>query len=201
MGMAVANSLFVSHVGAGQLPFAFILIGLSSMPAYAVFSQIVNRFSRPKLFRYVLLGSIVLAIALRFLLTLDTTVVYYLLLIFIFFQWDFHNDVLYPSLLTDYFTTLEYKRYAPFVGIAQAGGTLLGGGITAILTQWVSTRDLLLCLPITFVIAIVQLFYLEQSQRPIVAAQPEEKIGLLESITSFPELAQTLSSGMVAGQQ
>ena len=42
MGMAVANSLFVSHVGAGQLPFAFILIGLSSMPAYAVFSQIVK---------------------------------------------------------------------------------------------------------------------------------------------------------------
>ncbi|MEM9218205.1 MAG: cyclic nucleotide-binding domain-containing protein [Cyanobacteria bacterium P01_F01_bin.150] len=189
MGMTVANSLFVSHVGAGQLPFAFILIGLSSMPAYAIFSQIVNRSSRPKLFRYVLLGSIVLAIALRFFLTLNATPVYYLLLIFIFFQWDFHNNVLYPSLLTDYFTTLEYKRYVPFVGIAQAAGTLVGGGVTAILSQWISTRDLLLCLPVTFAIAIAQLLYLERSQRPIVT-QPEEKIGLIESITSFPDLAK-----------
>ena len=41
VSMAVANSLFVNHVGAGSLPLAFISIGLCSMPAYALFSQII----------------------------------------------------------------------------------------------------------------------------------------------------------------
>lgn len=58
IAMAVANSLFVSHVGAGSLPLAFIFIGLCSTPAYAIFSQIIDSYSRPQLFRYILLISI-----------------------------------------------------------------------------------------------------------------------------------------------
>ena len=165
IAMAVANSLFVSHVGAGNLPLAFILIGLCSMPAYAIFSQIIDRYSRPQLFRYVLLISIFVILGLRFLLTIDSPAVYYLLLIAIFFQWDFHNNILYPSLLTDYFTTLEYKRYAPFIGIAQAVGTMLGGGLTVLLSHYLRTRDLLFCIPFIFAVAFAQLLYLEKSQR------------------------------------
>ena len=37
IAMAIANSLFVTHVGAGNLPIAFILIGLCSFPAYGIF--------------------------------------------------------------------------------------------------------------------------------------------------------------------
>ncbi|MGL4879999.1 MAG: hypothetical protein ACRC8K_02920, partial [Waterburya sp.] len=58
IAMAIANSSFVSHVGAGKLPLVFILIGLCSLPAYGVFSQIADRFSRPQIFRYALLVSI-----------------------------------------------------------------------------------------------------------------------------------------------
>ncbi len=125
MSMAVANSLFVSHVGAEKLPIAFILIGLFSLPAYVIFARVVDSYTRPKLFRYALFASIAIVLALRFLLNLEATPVYYILLIIIFFHWDFHNNILYPSLLTDYFTTLEYKKYAPFIGITQAVGTLL----------------------------------------------------------------------------
>lgn len=51
LGMAIGNSLFVSYVGAAHLPLAFLLIGLCSMPAYVLFSQVVDRYSRPQLFR------------------------------------------------------------------------------------------------------------------------------------------------------
>ncbi|MGF1542059.1 MAG: cyclic nucleotide-binding domain-containing protein [Pleurocapsa sp.] len=188
MAMAVANSLFVSHVGASNLPLAFILIGLCSMPAYASFSQIVDRYSRPRLFRYLLLGAIAMSWGLRGLLTLNAIPIYYILLIVVFFQWDFHNNILYASLLTDYFTTLEYKRYAPFIGIAQAIGTMLGGGLTVLLSHYFSTKDLLWYLPIFMAIALWQLFYLENSQRPIETNNTDSPVGILESLKTAPDL-------------
>ena len=190
LGMAIANSLFVSYVGADHLPLAFILIGLCSMPAYAIFSQIVDRYSRPQLFRAVLLGSVPAILGLRLLLAQDTTYAYYVLLIAIFFQWDFHNNVLYPSLLTDYFTTLEYKRYAPYIGIAQAVGTLMGGGLTTLLSHYFRTRDLLVFMPVVFLIGFVQLLYLENSQRLVNVDKPAQSIGIIESIRTFPDLVK-----------
>ena len=190
IAMAVANSLFVSHVGAGNLPLAFILIGLCSMPAYAIFSQIIDRYSSPQLFRYVLLISIFVILGLRFVLTIDSPAVYYLLLIAIFFQWDFHNNILYPSLLTDYFTTLEYKRYAPFIGITQAVGTMLGGGLTVLLSHYLRTRDLLFCIPFIFAIAFAQLLYLENSQRRLDNIKTKQSVGIIESLQTFPDLVK-----------
>ncbi len=189
LSMAIGNSLFVSYVGASHLPLAFVLIGLCSLPAYALFSQVVDRYSRPVLFRWVLLGSVAIALGLRLLLNTESPAAYYALLIAVFFQWDFHNNVLYPSLLTDYFTTLEYKRYAPYIGIAQAVGTLLGGGLTTLLSHYLRTRDLLLVLPIVFFLGIVQLLYLENSQRRLSPAKGES-VGLLESLQTFPDLVK-----------
>ncbi len=190
LGMAIANSLFVSYVGADHLPLAFIFIGLCSLPAYVLFSQIIDRYSRPQLFRAVLLGSIPAVLGLRLLLTQESPYGYYVLLIAVFFQWDFHNNVLYPSLLTDYFTTLEYKRYAPYIGIAQAAGTLLGGGLTAVLSHYLRTRDLLLCMPVIFIIGAVQLMYLENSQRRISVDTSHSSVGIIDSLRTFPDLVR-----------
>ncbi|MEN9518865.1 MAG: hypothetical protein RLZZ381_1453 [Cyanobacteriota bacterium] len=189
MAMAIANSLFVSQVGAGDLPIAFMLIGLCSLPIYGAFSQIADRYSRPQVFRYVLLGSIVLMVGLRWLINLDATWVYYVLLMAIFFQWDFYNNLLYPGLLTDYFTILEYKRYAPFIGIAQAVGTLVGGGLTLLLSNYLPSRELLWCLPGFMAIAFGQLVYLERSQRRLQTIK-EEKSSLIESWKILPELGK-----------
>ena len=196
MSMAVANSLFVSHVGASNLPLAFILIGLCSMPAYAFFSQIVDRYSRPQLFRYILLVAIAMCWGLRWLLTLNVIPIYYILLIAIFFQWDFHNNILYASLLTDYFTTLEYKRYAPYIGIAQAVGTMLGGGLTVLLSHYLRTRDLLFWLPIFMAIAWLQLFYLESSQRRIENNTTNTEVGIIESLKTAPDLFKRYPLGL-----
>ena len=193
LGMAIGNSLFVSYVGAKHLPLAFMLIGLCSMPAYGLFSQVVDRYSRPKLLRSVLVGSIFVALGLWLWLTQAAAAPYgyYVLLIAVFFQWDFHNNVLYPSLLTDYFTTAEYKRNAPYIGIAQAAGTLVGGGLTMLLSQAFRTRDLLLCLPIVFVLGIMQLVYLENSQRQQTAVKSNDSAAnLLDSLKTFPGLVK-----------
>ncbi|MEM8829624.1 MAG: cyclic nucleotide-binding domain-containing protein [Cyanobacteria bacterium P01_G01_bin.19] len=188
IAMAIANSLFVSHIGAENLPIAFILIGLCSFPAYGVFSQIADRYSRTQLFRSVLLFSIAAMVSLRLLIDLDAAWVYYVLLIAIFFQWDFNNNLLYPGLLTDYFTTIEYKQYAPFIGIAQAAGTLVGGGFTILLSRYFPSRELLLALPIFMAIAFAQLLYLEANQRPIETSKPKEGSNIIESIKTLPDI-------------
>ncbi|MBT9312850.1 cyclic nucleotide-binding domain-containing protein [Leptothoe kymatousa] len=189
MAIAVANSIFVSQLGARQLPVAFILIGLCSMPAYIAISQVVQRVRSPQLFRGALVVLMMLIIALRLALPLDLTPVYYGLLVVSFFQWDICNNILYPSLLTDYFNTLEYKQYAPYIGIAQAVGTLVGGGLVSGLSHWIDTQDLLLCMPVVIAIALVQLTYLDRTQRPLSTA-PSETVGILESLQSFPDLAK-----------
>ncbi|MEL6437879.1 MAG: cyclic nucleotide-binding domain-containing protein [Cyanobacteria bacterium J06621_8] len=190
VGMAIANSLFVSHVGAGELPLAFILIGLCSFPAYGLFSQIADRYSRPQIFRYVLLGSILLMLSLRLLLNLDAVWVYYALLIVIFFQWDFNNNLLYPGLLTDYFTTLEYKDAAPAIGIAQAVGALIGGAITILLSHYFPSRELLWGLPCLMAIALGQLMYLERSQRRLQPAPKESKMSLIASAQALLDVSR-----------
>ncbi|VEP13047.1 putative Transcriptional regulator [Hyella patelloides LEGE 07179] len=190
MSMAIANSLFVNYVGANSLPLAFILIGLCSMPAYGLFSTAIDLYSRPKLFRSVLLFSIAIVIGLRCLLNLDSIAVYYGLLIAVFFQWDFYNNILYPSLVIDYFTSLEYKRYTPFIGIAQAVGTLIGGGMTIALSQYLRTRDLLWGLPLVLAISFCQILYLEKSQPRLDLVKPKEKTSLIASVKNFPKLTQ-----------
>ncbi|BAZ43359.1 putative transcriptional regulator [Chondrocystis sp. NIES-4102] len=190
IAMAIANSLFVSQVGASKLPLVFILIGLCSFPAYGAFSQIADRFSRPVVFRYALLVSICLMFLLRFLVSLPTPWVYYVLLIVIFFQWDFSNNILYAGLLTDYFTTLEYKQYAPYIGIAQAVGTLLGGGITIFLSHYFPSRELLFSLPVFMAIAFGQLLYLERSQRRLETNNQTEELGVLESLKTLPAIVK-----------
>ncbi len=189
MAIAVANSMFVSQLGADHLPLAFILIGLGSMPTYIGVSQVVQRVRSPVLFQGVLLVLLGLVLTMRLALPLETAPVYYGLLAVSFFQWDICNNILYPSLLTDYFNTLEYKQYAPYIGMAQAVGTLVGGGLVGGLSRWLSTPDILLCLPVIIAIAILQLTYLDRTQRPL-SSPTTETVGVLESLKSFPDLAQ-----------
>lgn len=187
--MAIANSLFLTKVGAGQLPQVFILIGLGSLPSYLIFTQIVDRYSRTKLFQIALGVSIAIALGLRALITLDTAWVYYLLMVVLFFQWDFHNRILYSSLLTDYFTATEYKQYTPALGIGQALGMLVGGALTSILPHFVRTEDLLYFVPILMLTAIGLLGWLETSQVKLVH-RSQDKVGVIEAVKTFPKLIQ-----------
>ncbi|MGK7899163.1 MAG: cyclic nucleotide-binding domain-containing protein, partial [Xenococcus sp. (in: cyanobacteria)] len=191
MAIAVANSLFVTYVGAAQLPVAFILIGLFSFPAYGLFSTAIDRYNRLLLFRYVLIASVAIAISLRLLLNFDSVAVYYLLLILVFFQLDLYNNILYPNLLTDYFTTLEYKDYAPFIGIAQAVGTIVGGGLTLLLSRYWQTPELLWVLPCFLAIAFGQLIYLEKSQRRIHQQVTPQRVTLLDNLKTLPDLVKS----------
>ncbi|NEP12553.1 MAG: cyclic nucleotide-binding domain-containing protein [Symploca sp. SIO2C1] len=190
MTMTTANSIFLNQVGADHLPLFFILIGLVSIPAYALFSQFVDRYERTELFRYFLFLAIAITIGMRLLVSLDTLPVYYLLFILAFFQWDLQNHIMLPSLMADYFSSLEYKRYAPVIAMVQGIGILIGGGLTSLLSLYLKPRDILLVLPILFTIVIAQLVYLERSERPLDSVTPDTSVGIVEALKTFPELVK-----------
>lgn len=188
LAMTVASSLFLSHVGAESLPLCFILLGLVAAIGFTILGQWVDRFSRVRLFQYVLAGAIVWMLGLRLLLGFDWLPLYFILSISAFFLFDLHANLLFPNLLTDYFTTLEYKRNTPFLGLAQAFGILLAGGLTPLLLTWLSTPDLLFILVGLYGLSIAQLAYLEAMQRRLEAPPPKTRFSSWQYLQTLPTL-------------
>jgi hypothetical protein len=171
---SLAGSLFLSRVGSKHLPLAFMLLGFLSIFGYVGFYQIVDRLDRPRLFRYLLLGIIVLTFITRFFINLDYHLTYYIVFIGFYFQWTLLIDILLPSLVSDYCTTLESKRYAHFIGMAQAVGGIVGGGLVGLLSVHLNLENLLLAIPVCAGITIAQLSHLEHSEKPIESRHKEK---------------------------
>jgi len=167
IGLTLGSALFLQHAGASSLPLAYIIMGAVSIPVYLGLSQIVDRTHRPRLLRYFLILALALTLSLRLLILFDHPWVYFVLYISFYIQWTLVTEVLFPSLVTDYFTTLDWKRYAPSLRMATALGGLLGGGLTSLLSQSIIPENLILMLPLFYAIVFLQLLYLDHTQTPI----------------------------------
>ena len=183
----MGSSLFLGNAGPENLPLSYGLMGLLSIPAYASFLQVVDSLRRPQLFQYMLLGTMLLSVVLWGLTTLDFMPAYYAIFIGFYLQRELYADVLFPSLVSDYFTTLEYKRYASLLAMAMAVGGLFGGGLASLLAGYVKSENMLLCLPILGGIAIAQVFSLDRSEQQLSGSAPERgKSSLLKDLQIFP---------------
>ncbi|MGC9502846.1 MFS transporter [Baaleninema sp.] len=175
MGYTLASSLFVSHIGASGLPLSYVLVGLASMPVYGVFARVADRIPHPLLFRYWSVAAAGVALLFRLLLFWDVQPIYYALYIGVYFQWTLQLDILLPTLISDYFTSREYNRRAPFITMAQAVGGLLGGGLVSLLASFVATPDILLLLPVLYLLVLVQVWHLERREKPIPSEETERQ--------------------------
>jgi len=188
VALTVASSLFLTHVGATYLPVSYLLMGVLSLPAYAWLSQVVDRTNRIRLCQFLLVLAAMLTLLLRLLLVLDSVAVYYALHIGFFFQWILVPEVLFPSLVSDYFTALDWKRYAPLLKMAMAVGGLLGGGLTTLLATRIAPQNILWVVPVLYGVTFAQLAYLERSQIPLAVDGPPEEKGFVENLREFPSL-------------
>ena len=186
----LASSLFIYHAGAEGLPLSYIAIGLVSVPLYTGFSQIADRYTHARTFTYLVLGGILLVAIFRYALESPSWLVYYAIYIGFYFQWRLHLDILLPSLISDYFTSREYNHYVSYLTMAQGLGGLLGGGLTIILTARFSTEDMLLLLPLMYVLVIAQLLYLEQTEDPLDDARvrAQSSTALIDNLKVLPLL-------------
>lgn len=190
LGYTIASSMFLVHIGVKNIPLAFVIFGLISLPIYTTFFQVVDNFSRQLVLRYLLLASILLVVVLRILLNTNNPVIFYAIYIASYFQWILLLDIVFPSLVSDYFTTLDWKRYTAFLSMAMAIGSLLGGGLARLLATYLKTENMLLSLPIFYGIAIAQSFYLERTHKKLSVSEPVAKTSLLEALKTFPALVK-----------
>lgn len=165
IGETISTTLLLSKAGPKHLLLCHLIIGVLSIPAYTVFSQLVQRFSHLKLLKYLLLGTILFTLILRFLLKLNTLPVYYFVFISFNFQWILLLDIMFPSLVFDYFTVLDWKRYTHFLAIAQAAGGLLGGALVSWLANYLITENMLLVIPFLSGVSLVQIISLKNLKK------------------------------------
>lgn len=201
LAFTVGSSLFLTYLGPENLPFAYIFMGALSIPIYGWFSQVVDRFNRTRLFRYMLLFTVVFSLGLRFLLNAGLAaktggfLLYYVMFIGFYFQWEMHTDILFPSLVSDYFNTLDYKRYASFLAMAMAAGGFVGGGLTSLLAYYFRTEDILLAVPVVCAIASAQLAYLDAGFQQFNfflggGNKYEDKSEFMDDLKNFPHIVK-----------
>jgi HEAT repeat protein len=190
-GYTVASALFLAKIGAGQIPLIYIMMGFLSLPVYGLFSQLIDRFSRPRLFRYLLVAVMVLSLLLRYLAGLQLPVVFYALYMFFFITWTLLIDITFPSLVFDYFTSLQLKRIAPLTAMGVSLGGMIGGSLALLLTNYFTAVDLLILPAVLCLVAIIQITILERAYHPLSDhAESGSGEGVISALKSFAPLVR-----------
>ncbi|MCL6480242.1 MAG: cyclic nucleotide-binding domain-containing protein [Firmicutes bacterium] len=188
LAMTLAESLFLTNVGAERLPVFYVLLAGVSIPVASGFSYLVDRVPRLRLFHGLLLGSLVLALLLRWMASRAMLTGYFALYIG-FSVVELLMEIQFWVLVSDYFTSLELKRAAPLLLAAMSGGGLLGGATASLLVEAFTPTNLLWAVPPFYLLAMAQLTWLGRAQQPLEAAEAEEEqAGVWESLKSFPPL-------------
>ncbi|MGD1901547.1 MAG: hypothetical protein ACFB9N_04845 [Geitlerinemataceae cyanobacterium] len=173
VGYTIGCSLFVDRIGASGLPLSYVFVGLVASPLYVWFANILNRSAKPRLVRWILMVSALVLTALWACLRLDSPAIYYAIYVFTYFQWTLQLDIVLPNLISDYYTSRDYNRYAPWIVMAQTLGGTLGGGFVGLAAGTIGAPALLLAVVPLALLVWWRVRVLELGEAPIDAAQKE----------------------------
>ena len=190
----LARSLFLDRVGPGSLPLLFTITPFVLIVVSTAFIGVVNRISHIRLFRWILFGSILFVGAIQVLIDRQTSVLpFFGLYILSNLLSVLLIKISFSTLVSDYFTALELKRYTAFLSLSANLGFLLANSLGSIIVQFIPPENLLLSIPFLYAIAIAQLVYLERDQKSIEINPPDpsqSSQGLIDSLQKFPRLAK-----------
>ena len=156
----VRNSLFLSHFGASQLPYVYMLVAVSAAIIISLYTKFSKRIRLNVLLFYTLIFSIVLFLLFWFFLTINYQAGWFY---YAFYIWVALFGVLITSqfwLLANYvFNAREAKRLFGFVGAGAIAGGIFGGYLTSILATIVNTTNLIFFCVIFLIISIFIMRY------------------------------------------
>ncbi len=140
----VRNSLFLTHLGVKQLPFAFVLVSVASGIVVSIYSRL-SRKIRLNYFMAVTLLFIVLNLLIFwYFLYLNITAAWFL---YLFYIWVAIFGVIATTqfwLLANYiFNAREAKRLFGLIGAGAISGGIFGGYLTSYLAPVLETSNLL----------------------------------------------------------
>ncbi|MBL1176705.1 HEAT repeat domain-containing protein [Pantanalinema sp. GBBB05] len=188
VGYAVSASLFMSQEGAEAIPVFYLVLGLLSMPVSIGFSKVIDRVERTQLFRYLLLGALIWVGLLYSVMNLENLPTYYSIYISTSLI-DLQINVLFWTLVSDYFTTLELERHTSFLAMGMTSGGLVGGVLVRLLTEHMPTQNLLLGLPMLYGVMIAVLGLIRRSDTAIATYHTKDPdLQWVSSLRTFPKL-------------
>lgn len=140
----VRNSLFLTHLGIGQLPYAFVLVAASSGIVVSIYSRLSRKVRLNYLMSATQLIIIISLGAFWYLMFLNITAAWFL---YLFYAWASIFGVITTTqfwLLANYiFNVREAKRLFGLIGAGAISGGIFGGYVTSYLAPIVETPNLL----------------------------------------------------------
>ncbi len=152
------NGLFLAKFGVEQLPWAFILVAVVAAIVSTLYSRVLTKVSLHKISIGVLISSVLSLIFFGLFLHLN---IFENVILYIFYIWV----AIFALLATSQFWVLgnlvfnprEAKRLFGFIGAGAIAGGILGGYLTSILAQFMSSESLpfigaallAICVPVT----------------------------------------------------
>ena len=170
------NALFLSELGVGQLPFAFLLVAVTAVISSFFYSKAVAKYALNKIIETTLIASLFILICLGVLLNLGISTIF---LLYFFYVWVAIYAVLSASqfwvLANLVYNVREAKRLFGFIGSGAIMGGILGGYITSILAPFIGNENLMFVAAFLLVFCIPLLRNIWRAKVNISGATKEKK--------------------------
>jgi hypothetical protein len=189
LGYAVSTGLFVSNVGSESIPLFYLILGLCSLPISLVGSRVIDRYSRIRLFQYLMMGAVIGLSLFHWKIQYYALPVYFLIHITVHVL-DLLSGVLLWTLIAEYFTSRQLERHTPLIVMAMTIGGALGGVSVRLVSDVFSTPNLLFSVVLLDATLIAQLGLLQRLVRPDDrVSSPSEYL----SLSNFKTVAKLLT--------
>ena len=154
IGVASAESLFLSRVGADALPGQYVALGLITIVTTLGITALLGRIPPIRFYLFMPIGLALLLGGARFLVELEFDGIYQLLWVTVFLFDTFMRLILW-GIAGISFDTRQAKRLFPLFVAAGILGVALGGLATGPLVQQLGTENLLLVWAATLLLGFV----------------------------------------------
>lgn len=204
------NSIFLSDLGAENLPFAFLLVAIAAIVTSYFYTKISERFSLLHIIRFTLIFSIISLLILGTLLHLHLIKDWVLYAFYI-------GVAIYAVLATSQFWVLanlvfnvrQAKRLFGFIGAGAIVGGIFGGYLTTLLAPFIGNENLIfvaaffliMCFPILGKIWRSNTSTLQATkQRKIIIGTKEGTLKLVLKSKHLSYLAVIIAIGVITAR-
>ena len=185
IGLSIADSVFLSRLGAGSLPVVYVTAPIVMVLFVPFLSYSTSRMGIDKVFdliQYILIGGglfFFVALSGWFPALGESTIVLYLLRLYAYI-WLVSLYTLFWNLVDGYFDILDAKRLYPIFGGGLAIGSALGGGLVTAFSGMIGSHWIFLLWPVMASLSIFVALVLRRSERKIDDDAEENKEGFLD---------------------
>jgi MFS family permease len=179
-------SRFIAQVGARGIPFYYVLFAATSIPIAILFSSVIDRFPRHRLFIAALWIFAAVTGMLAVAASFAQSTPYLGFLIVRVFEHLLYS--IYYILIADYLTVLDNKRYAAPIALGMAMGGLFGGALLTAMTSSFGASTAAWAAPVLVAAVPVYAAWVTNRRQPLDAAAPASPEGFVESVQVIPRL-------------